>query len=229
MMFETHSMRRVVGALFSTLSLALLCSCETKSAGEARPALESDFPVSIAARSEGQPVAGVELHLKGRLVGTTDPAGSARVVLRGVEGDTAALSVKCPANYYSPERGTRIALRHLDNGSAARFEVECLARVHQVVVGVRAENGPNLPILRLKNVVGQTDEAGVAHVLLEASANEQLGLTLDTSRNKNLQPQNPTLDITTGSADELVLVSQKFTVKQAPVVRPAPRAIPRHL
>jgi hypothetical protein len=208
----------------------LLCCCEPRSGGEAVPAQESSFPISIRARSEAQlAVAGVELYVKTELVGTTDALGNARVVLHGVEGDTAALSIKCPPAYYSPERGTSIALRHLDNGSAARFEVECLARVHQVVVGLRAENGPHLPILRLKNVVGQTDETGVAHVLLEASANEEVALTLDTSQNKNLQPQSPTLDFTTGVADELVLVSQKFTVKEPARVQHIARAIPRHL
>ena len=228
-MSESHATRRIVLALLSSLSLAL-SSCESKTDDQSLPAQESTFPVSILAHSEGQlAVPGAELYFKGQLVGTTDVSGKARIALRGVEGDTVALSVKCPAAYYSPERGARIALRHLDHGLAARFEVECLARVHQVVVGLRAENGPHLPILRLKNVVGQTDEAGVAHVLLEAAPNEQLALTLDTSGNKHLQPQNPTLDISTGNSDELLLVSQKFTIKQAPPVRATPRAIPRHL
>jgi hypothetical protein len=97
------------------------------------------------------------------------------------------------------------------------------------VVGVRAENGAHLPILRLKSVVGQTDEQGIAHVLLEASSNERIALTLDTSKSPALLPQNPTLDFTTRDADELVLVSQKFTVKQAAPRRVVARAIPRHL
>lgn len=227
---KPRSARRLSVALLSGLLAAPLCGCESKSTGEGVLPQEASFPVSIRAHSEaGSPVANVELYLKTRLVGKTDALGNARIVLPGAEGDTAALSIKCPEAYYSPERETRVALRHLDNGSAARFEVECLARVHQIVVGLRAENGPNLPILRLKNIVGQTDETGVAHVLLEASANEEVALTLDTSQNKNLQPQSPTLDFTTGVADELVLVSQKFTVKEPARVQHIARAIPRHL
>ena len=101
--------------------------------------------------------------------------------------------------------------------------------MHNVVVGIRAENGPRLPILRLKSVVGQTDDQGIAHVLLQASANEQIALTLDTSKNARLLPQNPTLYFATHDADELLLVSQKFTVKQAPPRRAASRPIPTHL
>jgi hypothetical protein len=210
----------------------LLFSCQSPSDEAAAPAQSLDFPIAVAARSEGRaPVAGVELSLGKQLLGKTDASGSARLSLHGPEGDTLALDVKCPAGFASPERPLLVGLRHLGDGStAARFEIECFSLVHSVVVGVRAENGPRLAILRLKSVVGQTDDQGVAHVLLQASANEQVALTLDTSKNPNLLPQNPTLDFTTRDSDELVLVSQKFTVKKAPPPRrAAPRAIPRHL
>jgi hypothetical protein len=103
-----------------------------------------------------------------------------------------------------------------------RFEVECVSLVHTIVVGLRAEHGANLPILRLNQVVGKTSVEGVAHVALEAAPNEQVTLTLDTSEAPSLLPQNPTLSFVTKDRDELVLLEQKFTVKKKPVVR-APR------
>jgi len=211
--------------------LSCLSSCLSPSDQSLAPAQTLDFPISITARSEGRsPVPGVEISLAKQLLGTTDTAGSAQLALHGPEGDTLSLNVKCPAAYASPERPLLVGLRHLGDGSTrARFEVECFSLVHNVVVGIRAENGPRLPILRLKSVVGQTDDQGIAHVLLQASANEQIALTLDTSKNARLLPQNPTLYFATHDADELLLVSQKFTVKQAPPRRAASRPIPTHL
>ena len=208
-----------------------LCACVAGSDESTAAVRSADFPVTILARNEGKsPVADVEISLAKQPLGKTDASGNARIALRGAEGDTLALNVKCPAAYASPERPLQVGLRHLGNGStAARFEVECFSLVHNVVVGVRAENGPRLPILRLKSVVGQTDDQGVAHVLLQASANEQIALTLDTSRSANLLPQSPTLDFVTRDSDELVLVTQKFTVKQAPPRRVVSRPVPTHL
>ena len=213
------------------LACQLLGGCLSETDESAAPVPSSDFPISIVARNEGKsPVADVAVFMGKQQLGKSDATGNARFALHGAEGDSVALSVKCPAEYASPERPVSIGLRHLGNGStAARFEVECFSLVHQVVVGVRAENGPRLPILRLKSVVGQTDDQGIAHVLLQASANEQIALTLDTSKNSNLLPQSPTLDFVTRDSDELVLVTQKFTVKQAAPRRVVSRPVPTHL
>jgi len=216
---------------FVLLANLPLCACLSQVDESSADPQVLEFPIAIAARNEGKsPVAGAEISLGKQLLGKTDESGSARLKLRGVEGDTVALNIKCPAGFASPERPFSVGLRHLGGGSsAARFDVECFSLVHQVVVGVRAENGPHLPILRLKSVVGQTDDQGVAHILLQASANEQIALTLDTSRNAKLLPQNPTLDFTARDADELVLVSQKFTVKSVAPRRVVSRPMPTHL
>jgi len=220
--------RRLASALLVSLPL---CACLSQTDELAGSTQARDFPISIAASSEGRnPVAGVEISLGKQLLGTTDASGSAGLALHGSEGDRLSLNVKCPNAYASPERPLLVGLRRLGDGSTrARFEVECFALVHNVVVGIRAENGPRLSILRLKSVVGQTDDQGVAHVLLQASANEQIALTLDTSKNPSLLPQNPTLDFATRDSDEFVLVSQKFTLKPRAPRHVVPRAIPRHL
>jgi len=212
-------------------ALAVLGACADRASESAPSARAAAFPITVVVHGEGQAaIAGAELLLGKLALGKTDGAGTLNLTLHGNEGDSVALNVKCPAAYASPERPLDVGLRHLGNGSTpAHFEVECFSLLHDIVVGVRAENGPHLPILRLKTVVGRTDDQGVAHVLLQATANESVALTLDTAGNTSLLPQNPTLDFTTRDADEMVLVSQKFTVKQAPRPRMAPRSIPRHL
>lgn len=208
-----------------------LASCNEVEPPSAQPASGSTFPLAISARSESQAaVPGVEISTSKGILGVTDTNGNVRITLHGAEGDKVALTVKCPSQYASPDEPLRVGLRQLGDGkTSARFEVECFSLVHQVVVGLRAENGANLPIFRLKKLVGRTDDAGIAHVLLEASANEQVALTLDTSSNRSLLPQNPTLDFVTRDSEELVLLSHKFTVKQPPPKRVTPRNVPRHL
>jgi hypothetical protein len=97
-----------------------------------------------------------------------------------------------------------------------------------VVVGLRAENGPNLNIIRLNQVVGRTDTQGVAHVSMQAAPGEQVALTLSTADTPLLRPQNPTLSFVAADRDEMVLLEQKFTLLK-PVVRVKPRNIPRPL
>lgn len=209
---------------------ALGASCSVKGSEPGAPA-PAGFPLLVRVHSEGQtPVPGVTLALGTQTLGTTDQNGTLRITLQGEEGEKAALSVKCPPAYASPERPLVIGLRRLAGGSTpVRFDAECFSLLHSVVVGVRAENGPHLPILRLKTVVGHTDDAGIAHVLLQASSNEAVALTLDTTGRAGLLPQNPTLDFVTHDRDELVLVSQKFTLKAAPRPHATPRNIPRQL
>ncbi|HKO47733.1 MAG TPA: hypothetical protein VJV79_08415 [Polyangiaceae bacterium] len=224
--------RLSIGRAALFIGVSAFSACAPNSSERSLPAPNATFPVSIRAHAENlASVPGVELLLGKQRLGSTDEFGNASLSLSGSEGDSVALRVKCPDRYASPEQPLVIGLRHLGDGSTkARFEVECYSLVHQVVVGIRADNGARLPILRLKSLVGQTDDRGVAHVLLQAAVNEPIALTLDTSKNSNLLPQNPTLDFVTRDADELVFVSQKFTIKPAPPrPRAAPRAIPRQL
>ena len=60
--------------------------------------------------------------------------------------------------------------------------------MRRVVVAVRAENGPNLPVTYLGRAVGRTDASGAAHVLLAMHPGDQFSLGLDTSGNKRIPP-----------------------------------------
>jgi hypothetical protein len=188
------------------------------------------YPVGITARSDDkQTVAGTQILLDRKLVGVTNDAGAVQLSLNGTEGDTVSLTVKCPASFASPENPIVVGLRHLAPGSRPpAFETQCVLLVHSMVVGIRAQNGAHLPIRRLSQVIGETDDYGVAHVLIQAAANDQIALTLDTTKNDALRPQNPTLSFVAKDHDELVLLEQKFTVqKKVIVVRP--RSVPTPL
>jgi hypothetical protein len=208
-------------------TLTLSCSrFESKKEVVADPA----FRVALVVVGEGHlGIAGAQILKDKTVVGTTSEKGVALLSFHGQEGDTVALKIQCPAAYASPKKAVVVGLRHLDTGSPApRFEAECIRQLHSVVVGLRAENGANLPIVRLGQVIGKTDDAGMAHLLLETSPDEQITLRLDTSSNDTLRPENPNLTFMSKDADDFVLLEQKFTVKKKIVphyVKPRPQRI----
>ncbi len=217
----------------SALLLLLLPSCERVKGllGEKEVApVNRGYPVHIVALGDAdKPLAGVEILLGKRSVGTTDAAGTLKLSLKGNEGDVVSLSVKCPDTFASPEGSLKLGLRRFAEGSPPpRFETRCVPLVRSFVVGIRTENGARLPILRLDKTIGKTDDFGVAHVLVQAAPHEQVALTLDTTDFPLLRPQKPTLSFAAPDHDELVLLEQKFTV-QRPVVRVKAKVIPQKL
>lgn len=192
--------------------------------------MSPSYPVQIVALGDGEkPLAGVELLLGKRTLGTTDAAGTLKLSLKGNEGDVVSLGVKCPDTYGSPETSLNVGLRHFAEGSPPpRFETRCIPLVRSFVVGIRAENGAHLPIVRLAKTIGKTDDFGVAHVLVQAAPHDQVVLTLDTTDFPLLRPQMPKLSFAAPDHDELVLLEQKFTVFR-PVVRAKPKVIPQKL
>lgn len=192
--------------------------------------VDRNYPILISARSDDQkPLADVQILLGKTVVGRSDASGNVHLSLKGNEGDVASLGVKCPESFASPEKEIVVGLRHFAAGSPApRFETQCVPLVRSFVVGIRTENGAGLPIRRLSKIVGHTDNFGVAHVLLQAAPRDQVALTLDTSENPMLRPQNPILSFQASDRDELVLLEQKFTVLKR-VIHVAPKNIPRPL
>jgi hypothetical protein len=193
----------------------LLSACSALDPSAAPPA--ATFPVLLTVQHDGAtPVAGVQVLEAGHLIGTTDATGSVPLELSGVEGGSASLALKCPDGFASPQKPLEVGLRRLAPGSPPpRFNSECVPLVHSIVAAVLAENGPNLPISFLNQVIGHTNELGVGHVLLEASEHQQITLTLDTRAQPHVLPQNPALTFVAPEHDALVLLEQDFTVKKA--------------
>jgi len=187
------------------------------------------FSVVVAVHAgRDAPVAGARVLSGKQLLGQTDASGLSRLRLQGRDGQNVPLSVECPPGYSSPEAPLPVALRELASGSPPpRYEAHCTATTHSVLVAIRADNGANLPILQLDRRVGTTDAAGIAHVLLAGvSAEQPIALTLDTTQQSNLRPQNPVLTFVSAPRDELVLLEQQFSrLEPKRKVARAPRPI----
>jgi hypothetical protein len=195
------------------------------------PAPEAPFPLLVAIESgPGHPIGGAKVIFKTKPIATSDNAGIAKVEVSGTEGETISLAIQCPDGFASSEKPLVVGLRHLGPGSPPpRFESRCTPVVRTLVVALRTENGPNLPIMQLGRPIARTDANGVAHFVVRAKPSEQITLTLSTADKgaEALRPQNPSLQFVAKDHDELVLLEQKFKIEKKKVyIKVAPKPTP---
>jgi hypothetical protein len=184
------------------------------------------FKVELQVTSDpGKPLAGAQIVHSGEAVATTGPTGVALLTLRGAEGESFDLYVRCAADYVSPAKPVTVFLRRTGGGEQGaaklpRYETSCPPAIRTVVVAVRAENGQNLPVVYLGQQVTRTDASGAATVLLRLKPGEQFDLTLATTGKDGelLRPQNPSATFLVKPQDDVMLFDQKFTVEKKPTV-----------
>lgn len=211
--------------VFSLLPvLALGAACNSKSL-EAPP--PPTFPILIRVESDpGVPMPSAQLLRKDQPLGTTGPDGKFATVLQGTEGDVQEVKVVCPQGFESPQRPIQMSLRRLSENRPAEYSAYCPPNVRRVVVVIKADNGPYLPVMHLNQLVGRTDAAGTATFLANAKPTDQLEFTLQTSSSdifKRHHPQDPKLTYLVQPQDEVVVLTQEFKVDKPPPPPPPPR------
>jgi hypothetical protein len=202
-------MRAFTSLLALPLVAASLVSC-----GQVSEPPPPSFKFEVKAESDpGVPVSGVVLTRVNKEVGKTDATGKASMVFQGNEGDTFDIYVRCPeADYMSPTQPIVVRLSKLSDGKVLSASVRCSPLKRKVVVAVRADGGPNLPVVYYGNVVARTDSAGAAHFFVIAKPSEQLQFTLSTDEpgNELIQPKNPNLTVLVKDQDDVYIVDQPF-------------------
>jgi hypothetical protein len=176
----------------------------------------------------GRPLAGAEVTHGADRVGASDADGQVSMQLRGTEGQILVVVVHCPKGYRSPAQATSILLRRVsEQDRSPEYQARCEPLLRTVVVAVRADKGPSLPVLYLGQEVARTDSAGAAHFMLKSPPEDSLELILDTSQNPGLRPQNPSARFQIAGQDELLVFSQKFELPppKPPKIRRLPRII----
>ncbi len=188
--------------------------------------VQDPFDVQVNVVSDpGTPVPDVELLIGTRSAGKTDASGIARVRFGGRDGDQVELTLKCPADYDSPSTPLTIPLRRLAKGSQIpRFEGRCAPVYRTVVVGVRADNGVNLPVVRLGRTIARTDVSGAALFTVRVKRSEVVEITLSTAEKEaeRLRPQNPTLTFMAKDTDDMIVLDQTFAIEKK-MVRAGPK------
>jgi hypothetical protein len=187
-------------------------------------------PVAIAVRARGDrgaPTPNVEIYSGTLLVARTAADGRASLDVNGAEGETFDLQVKCPTGFASPPGP--LSVRRVDIGATStipEYAVTCHETRRALVVVVRADGGPSLPLLYLGKEVARTDGSGSAHVLFEGDVHDRVELTLSTAgkENEKMHPQNPAQVFEVPDRDAIQLFAVSFTrdKKKPPPSRPAP-------
>jgi len=180
--------------------------------------------VVIRARADnGTPVGNVEIYMGPRLVAQTDIEGRAQLDVRGAEGETFSLQVKCPDGFRSPN--APLPVRNFGIGASAppEYGVTCHETRHTMVVAVRASDGPNLPVYYLGKEIARTDRSGSAHVSMDMEVHDRVELMLGTSgkENEKIHPQNPAATFEMSDHDDIQLFEMTFTRDKPKVVRKA--------
>ena len=195
-----------------SIALLLLTACAGGSTPP-KPVLEVIVKVTS---DPDRPLGGAEVLSGGKTIATTDANGAAKLALQGNEGESYEVSIRCPAGFLSPSKTLSISLHRLIDDKAPEYEVSCPPTTRNVVVAVRAENGPNLPLLYLGRAIGRTDASGATTVLLKDLAPDAaFSLTLDTTEKggETLRPQSPVNAFTVKHADDILVWDLRFTVE----------------
>lgn len=212
------------GSLAIAVALAGALSC-------AEPPPPEPFQVSVKVESDpGKPVQGASISRSSKLLGTTDAAGRATLKIPGVEGEISDALVTCPEGFLSPTKPINIRLTRLaDKSKMTEYSVQCPPSKRYVVIAVRAENGPNLPVMYLDKPVTRTDAAGAASFALAVPAGTTFTVALNTDERKDIRPISPAKIFAVSSQDDVLLFDQRFDVEKKkapprPVIR-VPRAL----
>ena len=177
--------------------LRVFVGCLLVAGCSAAPQKLTPYPVKLVAQSDnGEPVQGAAFKTGDNEMGTTDHGGQVTVVVHGREGALVPIQVTCPRGFVSPPEGTlRLGLvKSLDSTTEKQLEhkVICDRETRSVAIVIRAQGGPKLPVLVDGKQVTATDENGNAHVAMEVARDStRLAVSLDTSDDQTLRPQNP--------------------------------------
>jgi hypothetical protein len=167
----------------------------------------------------GRPVAGAAISLDGRVVGRTGDSGALALAVGGREGQHVSIAVACPDGFLSPAKPIDTVLHRLDDTRRKpEYEVSCRPLARRVVVVVRADRGPNLPVLHLGKEVARTDGSGAAHALLEVPVSDDVEITLGTTEpgGERLRPQNPSIKFVGAEPDEIRFFHVSFQLEPEP-------------
>jgi hypothetical protein len=196
-------MRKVLAGVSLVAGLA---SCNA-----VQPPPPAPFEILIRVESDpGRPLPGAIIMKGGKEGPSTGADGTIVLKIPGQEGESVDLIVRCPADYVTSPKPLSVSLRR--GSKLPEYSWSCPPAIRHMVVAVRAENGPNLPVVWFGRVIGRTDANGAFTALFPLRPGDPLELTLDTSdkANERIHPKNPTGAFVMKAYDDVVTFDQKF-------------------
>jgi hypothetical protein len=204
----------------TTCALAFsLSSC-----GLLKPAPTAPFELVVHVESDpGRSLQGVVVSKRGDdAQSTTDGDGNVTLHLSGKEGQSVDLTVKCPTDYVTSPKPLTVMLRRASK--TPQYDWSCPPAIRHLVVALRTDNGPRLPVSYLGETIGRTSATGTFTHVFALQPGTSVELELDTEHTK-LHPANPKFSATVGAIDDVVTFEQTFNA-DPPVVRSGLRKKP---
>lgn len=186
---------------------------------EPPPASTFDFKVVVES-DPGAPIKGATVSSDSGETTMADRNGVAMVRLSGREGELVSLVVNCPEGHRLATDAIKFRIARL-TGAVPEYRARCQPLFRDIVVAVKASNGPNLPLVHEGREIGRTNDKGIEHVLLRAKPGERFRLTLDTTAAPLLRPSSPSEFFRAGDRDDIVVFEQNFQKPTKKVVRRA--------
>lgn len=210
------------------LGLAVLTAI---AAGCTEPPPPEPFHIAIKVEGDpGRPVPGATISRSNTLLGTTNAEGRVNLKIGGIAGEFTDVTVTCPEGFQTPLKPLSVKLTRLaDKSKVTEYAVSCPPAMRRVVVAVRAENGPNLPVMYLDRPVTRTDAGGAASFALEVPPGSQFTVALNTIERRDIKPISPSKLFVVQQEDDVFLFDQKFEVEKPKYVKPVGPHIPRAL
>jgi hypothetical protein len=204
-------MRRLV-SLAATAALGLLgTSCEML-----KPPPPAPFEVVVRVESDpGRPLAGAIIAKGGKDGPSTGPDGKVTLKILGQEGESVDLTVKCPTDYVSSTKMLTVSLRR--GSKLPEYDWSCPPAIRHLVVALRTDGGPSLPVNYLGRTIGHT-ENGAFTYMFALRPGDGVELQLDTTGVERIHPISPTITATVKPFDDIVTFEQRFKVDPAPVI-----------
>jgi len=179
------------------------------------------------------PIANATIQAKGKPAGATDASGELNYRLKGFEGDRLPISLTCPDGYAASPAESMVILRSVQglDGQSRRpitHDLNCQTSKRDAVVLVHVGGqAASLPVAIDGAVVGQTDSLGFAHLHLRSDPGSRFEVSLDTSSNDKLMPQNPKQVYQIEQKDEVFVFDKSFKLPPKPKAKRRGKAAPK--
>lgn len=198
-------------ALLTLACAAFLASCQEQ------PPPPEPFQISVRVEADpGHPIGGAMIARGNHPLGSTGPDGRLTLHVPGVDGEITDVVVTCPEGFQSPSKPVNIRLTRLEKPKIPEYAVQCPPSMRRVVIAVRAENGPHLPVMYLDKPVTRTDASGAASFALEVPPGTQFTVALSTAEHADLRPVNPSRLFVVSQQDDVYLFDQRFEAEAKP-------------
>ncbi len=188
-----------------------------------------EFNIAMRTVSDdGLLLKGVQVFHGDHALGTTSESGLLNVDVEASSGSSFDVRFQCPKGYKAARDHVAVPLRDAkgvadaeeaeEAGSSANalsLTLQCRPNERKATIVVKA-NMANLPVRLGDTIVGKTNAEGIAYVSLQFPAKEVFELSLDTSSESLLFPQNPHFPFVMPSRDEVFVIQESFRVVQPP-------------